>query len=257
MHEARADAARRRRLQRELATAIEEGTLALDFQPRLSLGTGRQTDAEAIIRWPHPRRGQVPQSVFFPLAEATGRSAALGGWMLRAACREAMSWDEPWRVSVRILPSQLDCGLLPGQVADALEASGLNPERLEIELAESTLLDFNLDMLLMLSAIRDLGAGVVLDEFGAGLASLTMLKHLPLTGMKLDRSLVRDLPTDHEDAAIVQAVITAAHALGVWVVAEGIETEPQRAFLSGVGCDGGQGSLFSGPLPAGDLRRRS
>jgi EAL domain-containing protein (putative c-di-GMP-specific phosphodiesterase class I) len=191
-----------------------------------------------------------------PLAETIGRSAALGGWMLGAACRNAASWEQPWTVSVRVLAQQIDRGLLLAQVAAALESSGLDPERLELELAESILLDVSLDKLLMLSAIRDLGAGIALDEFGAGLASLTMLKRLPLTAMKLDRSLVRDLPADRDDAAIVQAVIAAAHALGVSVVAEGIETEPQRAFLSGVGCDGGQGSLFSPPLPAGELRRR-
>lgn len=254
--EARAEAARRRRLQRDLAAAVDAGAFVLEFQPRLSLGTGRQTDAEAVVRWPHPRRGQVPPAVFVPMAEAIGRSVALGGWTLTAACRAAAAWDEPWIVSVRVSPQQVERGVLLGQVAAALDATGLNPERLLLELAERMLVDVSLDTLLMLSAIRDLGTGIALDEFGTAIGSLTMLRRLPLTAMKLDRSLVRDLPADREAAAIVRALITAAHALGLCVIAEGIETEAQRAFLSGAGCDEGQGSLFSPVLAGGDFRGR-
>lgn len=256
MPELRAEAARRRRLQRDLAVAIEGGGLEIGFQPRRSLATGRQTGAQALVRWPHKRRGQVPPSVFVPLAEATGQSAALGGWALAAACRAAAAWDEQLAVSVSIVADQMDRGMLLAQVAFALESSGLAPERLELEMPESLLVEVSLDKLLMLSAIRDHGVGIALDDFGTGLASLTMLKRLPLTAMKLDRSLVRDLPADREDAAIVHAVITAAHAMGLHVVADGVETEPQRAFLSASGCDEGQGSLFSSALPPGEFRGR-
>lgn len=250
----RAEAARLRRLRRDLAVAVEQQELVLHFQARLSLATGRRTDLEALLRWPHPRRGMLPAATFIPLAEQTGQIIAVGGWVLLAACREAMRWPEPWVVSVNVSARQIADRVLLGQVAAALDASGLNPERLELDLAESTLVGIDVDTLLTLSAIRDLGAGIGLDDFGAGIASLTMLKRLPLTTIKLDRSLVRDLPFDRDDAAIVRASIDTAHALGLTVVAEGIETEPQRAFLSGCGCDEGQGYLFGRPVAPEVLR---
>ena len=253
----RAEAAQRRRLQRDLAAAVEQEELVLHYQARRSLVTGARTDMEALLRWPHPRRGMVPTTTFIPLAEETGLITAVGGWVLLAACREAASWPEPWLVSVNVSARQIAEKALLGQVAAALDASGLNPERLELDMAESALLGIDTDTLLTLSAIRDLGAGIGLDDFGADLASLSMLRRLPLTTMKLDRSLVRDLPFDREGAAIVRAVIDAAHALGLTVVAEGIETESQLAFLSGSGCDEGQGFLFGRPVPPDRLQLES
>ncbi len=253
----RAEAAQRRRLHRDLAAAVEQQELVLHYQVRRSLVTGARTDMEALLRWPHPRRGMVPASTFIPLAEETGLITAIGGWVLLTACLEAARWPDPLVVSVNVSARQIADRALLGQVAAALDASGLNPERLEIELSESAAFSIDTDTLLTLSAIRDLGAGIGLDDFGANLASLSMLRRLPLTAMKLDRSLVRDLPFDREGAAIVHAVIEAAHALGLTVVAEGIETEPQLAFLSGCGCDEGQGFLFGRPVPAEALRREA
>ncbi len=148
---------------------------------------------------------------------------------------------------------QLHDGALLDQVAAALEESGLMPECLELELTESLLIEVETETLLVLSAIRDLGVGLALDDFGTGYASLAVLKRLPLTAMKLDRSLVRDLPGDREDAAIVRAVVETGHALGLHVVAEGIETEAQRVFLASIGCDEGQGYLFGQPVPPASL----
>lgn len=250
----RAEAAARRRLQRDLTAAIQTDGFLLYYQPRLSLESGAQVGAEALIRWPHHRRGLIPPSDFIPHAEQTGQIVALGGWVLEAGCREAAAWPSTCAVSVNVSARQLAEGALLGQVAQALERSGLPPDRLELELTESLLIEFSLETLLTLSAIRDLGVGLALDDFGTGFASLAMLKRLPLTVMKLDRSLVRDLPRDREDAAIVRAIIATGHALGLVVVAEGIETESQRAFLSGCGCDEGQGYLFSHPLPAAQHR---
>lgn len=250
----RAEAARLRRLRRDLAVAVERQQLVLHFQARLCLTTGARTDLEALLRWPHPRRGMIPAATFIPLAEESGQITEVGGWALLAACREAMRWPEPWVVSVNVSARQIADKALLGQVAAALEGSGLNPERLELDLTESTLLGVDVDTLLILSAIRDLGAGIGLDDFGSSVGSLSMLKRLPLTTMKLDPSLVRDLPFDRDDAAMVRAIIEAAHALGLIVVAEGIETEPQRAFLSGCGCDEGQGFLFGRPVAPEALR---
>jgi EAL domain-containing protein (putative c-di-GMP-specific phosphodiesterase class I) len=244
--------AQQRRLARDLAAAVEEEAFVLHYQPRLSLSRGGWTGAEALIRWPHRRSGMVQPNSFIPLAERTGHITPMGGWVLRTACAEAKRWGH-YKVSVNVSARQLSDGALLQQVAEALENSDLAPEQLEIELTETMLVDCGLETLLTLSAIRDLGVGIALDDFGTGFASLAMLKRLPLTVMKLDRSLVRDLPGDREDAAIVRAIIATGHALGLGVVAEGIETEAQRAFLSASGCDEGQGYLFSHPVPPHDL----
>ena len=246
------NAMNRRQLERELRAATAAGKLILHYQPRLALASGAIGTNEALVRWPSRKRGLVPPSKFIPIAEQSDLINLIGAWVLLEACTEAMRWDGHG-LSVNISARQLQSGVLPMQLALALEQSGLPPERLELELTESMLVDGSIDTLLALSAIRDLGVGLALDDFGTGFASLSMLKRLPLTVMKLDRSLVRDLPANHEDAAIVQAVVATGHALRLIVVAEGIETEAQRAFLSGIGCDEGQGFLFSHPLPAEQL----
>ena len=252
----KAEVAEQRRLRRDLVDATGKGAFMLHFQPRMSLGSGRPTGAEALIRWPHRRRGMVSPGEFIPLAEATGLVVPIGGWVLETACVEAATWPDAAMISVNVSARQLEDNVLLRQVAAALERSSLPPERLELELTEGMLIDIGVETLLTLSAIRDLGVGLALDDFGTGFASLAMLKRLPLTVMKLDRSLVRALPRDREDAAIVRAVIATGHALGLSVVAEGVETECQRAFLSGSGCDEGQGYLFSQPVPAEQVRPR-
>ncbi len=251
----RSEPAMRRRLERELRTATVAGAFVLHYQPRLCLASGAVEVNEALIRWPDRKRGLIPPNAFIPIAERSDLINLIGAWVLLEACSEAVSWSRA-RLSVNVSARQLQSGVLPIQLAMALEQSGLPPDRLELELTESMLVDGSTDTLLTLSAIRDLGVGLALDDFGTGFASLSMLKRLPLTVMKLDRSLVRDLPTNREDAAIVRAVIETGHAMRLTVVAEGIETEDQRAFLSGIGCDEGQGYLFSHPLPADQLRSK-
>ncbi len=245
----RTAAAERRRLERDLAMAAQQQRLLLHYQPLLALASGEVRAAEALLRWPQRGQGMIAPSVFIPIAEESGQIVPIGGWVLRAACREARRWRQPWAVSVNVSARQIAAGALLGQVAAALEESGLPPERLELELPESQMLAVDTETLLALSAVRDLGVGLALDDFGTGQTSLSVLKRLPLTAMKLDRSLVRGLPADREDAAIARALIATAHALGLSVVAEGIETEAQRAFLAAAGCDDGQGYLFSEPLP--------
>ena len=253
-HDGQAD---RRRTERELAIATQLGHFLLQYQPRVRLQDGRSHAAEALIRWPHRKQGMIPPAMFLPLAEESGQIVPIGAWVLRTACREARGWRQPWTVSVNVSPRQLVAGTLLRQLAAALEETGLPPERLELELPESHLVAADTDTLLTLSAVRDIGIGLALDDFGHGFASLAVLKRLPLTAMKLDRSLVRGLPADQEDAAIVRAVIAAGHALGLTVTAEGIETELQRDFLAGCGCDDGQGTLFSQPLPADQMPIRA
>jgi EAL domain-containing protein (putative c-di-GMP-specific phosphodiesterase class I) len=249
----RMNAATRRRLERGLRVAAAAGALILHYQPRLCLATGKVVATEALIRWPDRGQGLIPPSIFIPIAERSDLINLIGAWVLVEACKEASYWNGI-RLSVNVSARQLQSGVLPIQLAMAFEQSGLSPDRLELELTDSLLVDSSTDTLLALSAIRDLGIGLALDDFGTGFASLSMLKRLPLTVMKLDRLLVRELPTSREDAAIVQGVIETGRAMRLTTVAEGIETEAQRAYLSGIGCNEGQGYLFSHPVPAGQLR---
>ena len=265
----RAQVAEQRRLERDLRDAVKREAFHLHYQPRLALASGEANSAEALIRWPHRRRGVVPPMSFIPLAERNGLILPIGAWVLRTACQEAAGWGRQDvsglslavpsvpvpTVSVNVSARQIADGVLLHQVAAALEASGLPPERLELELTESMLIQIDLDALLGLSALRDIGIGLALDDFGIGYASLAMLRRLPLTVLKLDRSLIHGLPHEREDAAIVRAVVETSHALGLRVVAEGIETAEQRDYLTQIGCDEGQGFLFSRPIGAEKLRQ--
>ena len=236
-----------RRLRAELRKALGRNEFAIVYQPRVDLPTGAVLGCEALLRWPGRARGILPPNLFIPVAERTEIINEIGAWVLTQACTEARLWGDRL-VSVNVSGRQLASGMLPLQVSDALEQSGLAPEHLELELTESLLIECGTETLLTLSALRDLGVGIALDDFGTGWASIAMLKRLPLTTLKLDRSLVRELPGNREDAAIMRCVIQTGHALGLSVVAEGIETEIQRAYLAGLGCDEGQGYLFSHPL---------
>ena len=237
-------------LERELCALTATRALVLHYQPRTCLATGEIVANEALVWQPRRKQGLIPSGIFMP---GGGQSDLISAWALVEACREAACWNTA-HLSINVSARQLQSGVLPIHLTTALEQSGLPPHRLELELTESLLVDSSVDTLLALSAIRDLGIGLALDDFGTGFASLSMLKRLPLTAAKLDRSLVRELPASREDAAIVRAVIETGRAMRLTTVAEGIETEAQRAFLSGIGCDEGQGSLFSHPLPAWQLR---
>lgn len=257
----RAGQSTRRRLERDLRTAIAGNGLVLHYQPRLSLSSGAIIGAEALLRWPHPRQGLISPATFIPIAERTDLVHELARFVLLSACTEAMHWpafggNPPPTVSVNISARQLADNVLLDQLSEALEVSRLPPERLELEFAENILVEAELETLLTLAAIRDLGVGLALDDFGIGHASLSVLKRLPLTILKIDRSMVRELPAEREDATIVRAMVTIAHTLDLSVAAEGIETEAQRAFLAGIGCDEGQGYLFSHPQPAAALATR-
>lgn len=255
--DARAEANMRRRLEHDLRQAVAQDAFTLHYQPRICCRNGRVVGAEALIRWTHRRRGLVSPAYFIPLAEQNGLIVPIGAFGLRTACVEAMAWGDPGTVvSVNVSARQLAEGALLRQVATALQESGLPTERLELELTESMLLHVDADALFSLSALRDRGVGLALDDFGTGYASLGMLRRLPLTAMKLDRSLVRDLPNDREDMAIARAAVQTGHAMGLRVVAEGVETEEQRDFLAAIGCDEVQGYLLARPMPAEQVRPR-
>lgn len=265
----RAEAQERRRLEQELRQAAVSGGFVLHYQPRLCLRTGRITAAEALLRWPHRKRGAVPPAVFIPVAERTTLINVIGEWVLRTGCLEALSWPaatpaadaEPAEtgapvLAVNVSGRQIAGGVLLGQIAGALLESGLPPERLELDLTEEVLGSLSTDGLFALSALRDLGVGLALDDFGSFHASLQLLCRLPLTVLKLERSLIRSLPHDQEDAAIVRAASDIGRTLGMRIVAMGVETTAQRDFLADIGCAEGQGFLFSPAVPPETLRGR-
>jgi EAL domain-containing protein (putative c-di-GMP-specific phosphodiesterase class I) len=254
--DSRFDVADRRRMERELQTATREGRLTLHYQPRLQLEGGRPMGAEALIRWPHRKRGLLPQTLLMPLAERSGQTPEIGGWALAALCRDAAEWPATTTVSLNITPTHLAAPDLLSQIAAALEQSGLAPERLELGLSETLVQDVDGDAFLALAALRDLGIGLAVDDFGAGAASLTMLRRIPLTTLRLDRAMIRDVPDDKEAVALARSAIEAGHALGLTVGAIAIESERQRAILADCGCDEGQGPLFGTPMDRGKIGPR-
>jgi diguanylate cyclase (GGDEF)-like protein/PAS domain S-box-containing protein len=254
LFDARVDEAIRRKqaLRAGLSVALVRGELTLDFQPLVRLADGEITCFEALMRWRHPRRGPVPPADFVPVAEDAGLIVPIGEWALRAACREAASWPARVRVAVNISPVQFRAGL-PGAVADALAESGLSPERLELEVTESVLLQEDETNLALLHKLREAGVRIALDDFGTGYSSLGYLRRLPFDKIKIDRSFVAEITRREESLAIVRAVAGLGRSLGITVTAEGVENERQLAALLGEGCGEGQGHFFSPPVTAAEV----
>lgn len=250
------DAVERRRLEQELRHALSLDGFVLHYQPRIALASGAIGGGEALIRWPHRKRGVVAPGLFLPVAERSALGSHIGSWVLRTACLEAATWATTATVAVNVSPRHLGDRTLLEHVAAALQVSGLAAERLELEIPEPALLDMDLDVLLALAALRDLGIGIAFDNFGAGYASLGALRQLPLTAVKLDQTLIRSVPANREDAAVVEALVETGHALGLKVAAAGVEAEVQLGFLRELGCDEGQGHLFSQALTSEALRAR-
>jgi EAL domain-containing protein (putative c-di-GMP-specific phosphodiesterase class I) len=237
-----------RRLRQELRVAAQAHAFTFLYQPRLALSDGALCGVQALLRWPRRKGGISAPSAFMPLLEECGLAQDVAEWSLTEACRQAAKWvDVP--LCVTVPSAHLDDGSLLAQVGVALAESGLSAERLEISLCEPVLAVDSVECLLTIAALRDLGVGVALDEFGSASANLMTLKRLPLTALKLDRSLVRDLPGDREAAAVVLAAVDFAHALDVVVVACGVDTAEQREFLKRAGCDQAQGALCGRLVP--------
>jgi diguanylate cyclase (GGDEF)-like protein len=244
-------------LENDLRRAIAREELRLQYQPIVSLATGDIVGFEALVRWQHPSRGLVPPLAFIPMAEETGLIVPLGRWVLDAACRQAALWNATESregapllfVSVNLSARQFTQSDLIDDVSRTLARTGLEAEALELEITESVLMDQSEAGIRALGEIRNLGVRLVLDDFGTGYSSLSYLKHLPLDTIKIDRTFVAGID-GAADRSIVEAVIALAHGLGIGVVAEGIETDSQVERLRQLGCDLGQGYLFSRPVPA-------
>ena len=241
-------------MEAQLRRALERDELVLYFQPKIRATTGEIVGLEALIRWQHPELGLVPPSQFIPLAEETGLIVPIGEWVLHSACRQNRLWQQaghpPVHVAVNIASPHFRQGALSDSVAAALQDSGLDPGWLELEVTESMLMQSVDTTLATLFKLKDRGVRLAIDDFGTGYSSLSYLKRFPLDTLKIDRSFVKDLPRDAEDAAIAKAIIAMAHSLKLEVVAEGVESAEQLAFLQQHGCDVVQGFLFSRPVPA-------
>jgi diguanylate cyclase (GGDEF)-like protein len=247
-------------LENDLRRALDRDELRLHYQPLVDLATDRIVGLEALVRWEHPTRGLVPPLSFIPVAEETGLIVPIGRWVLETACRQARRWldampESPLVMSVNLSARQFGQPDLVDDIRATLAASGLPPDRLELEITESVLLDEGEESATALRAIRDLGVGLVLDDFGTGYSSLSYLRRLPLDTIKIDRSFVAGIDDDNSNLPIVRAVIALAHALGIEVVAEGIETVGQLERLRELVCDRGQGDYYARPQPPEALER--
>jgi diguanylate cyclase (GGDEF)-like protein len=245
---------KRLELESELRRALERGEFVLHYQPKIDLYTGALCGAEALLRWQHPQRGTVAPGDFIPLAEETGLIIPLGAWVLREACRQSRDWRDrslpKMRVAVNLSAAQFRQKGLLDSVRDALSASDVPPECLELEITESMVMHNAPEAACVLEALSVMGVHVSIDDFGTGYSSLSYLKRFPIQSLKIDRSFVRDVSVDPGDAAIVRAIIAIAHQLGLKVVAEGVETESQLQILRGLGGDQYQGFYCSRPLSA-------
>ena len=238
----------KRALQHDLRGAIAKDELELYYQPQAEMD-GTIVGFEALVRWHHPRRGMIPPSTFIPLAEESGIILSLGDWILRTACREAASWPKQLRIAVNMSPVQFQHGDPGHLVHQVLLDTGLSPSRLELEVTEGVLIgDFSRAMS-VLRRLKSMGVRISMDDFGTGYSSLSYLQSFPFDKIKIDQCFVRNLKTSPQSAAIVRAVIGLGQGLGLPVIAEGVETKEQLAFLADAKCDGVQGFLIGRPQP--------
>ncbi len=240
----------RRALHLDLVNAIENRQLSLYYQPLMRSGDGDEVIGfEALVRWHHPVRGFVSPGVFIPIAEESGLIVEMGEWILRAACMEAASWKKPLQIAVNLSPVQFLHGDLVGLVHSILLETGLPPSRLELEITEGVLIrDFDRGVAL-LRRLKALGVRISMDDFGTGYSSLSYLQSFPFDKIKIDRAFVMNIGRNAQSAAIIRAIINLGHGLNVPIVAEGVETEAQRAFLVAEKCDQLQGFLLGKPAP--------
>lgn len=236
----------RRLLQHDLRQALEQNQFLVHFQPQARMD-GEVIGFEALLRWNHPTRGFVPPDRFIPLAEENGLIVQIGEWVLREACREAASWPRPLQVAVNLSPVQVQAGDLERSIHQILLETGLAPTRLEVEITEGVLIGDFARALNLLRRLKALGIRIAMDDFGTGYSSLSYLQSFPFDKIKIDRSFISNLEATPQSAEIVRAVLSLAHALNIPVIAEGVETEAQRAFLTREACEEMQGYLVGRP----------
>lgn len=250
----------RLRVEDGLRRALHQGEFVLFYQPVFDLATGALAKAEALIRWRHPERGLIDPIDFIPIAEETGLIVPVGAWVIQAAAHQAAQWKQAvpkgFRLGVNLSAPQFqrgDCALL---LREALQAEGAAPDQLLVEITESVFISDKGEARRQLQDIKSFGIQVAIDDFGTGFSSLSYLKHFSVDTLKIDQSFVDGIPDDAEDVALIEAIVSISRALGLEVVAEGIETEAQRSFLIAAGCRYGQGYLLGEPVPAEEFAER-
>ena len=243
----------RREFERELRLAFENGEFELFYQPQISIADRQLTGAEALIRWNHPERGLLTPASFIEVLSQKPSAGDIGEWILRTACGQAAQWRKAvptFRIGINLFEAQFRTGRLLTAVREIMQDNGLPADAIELEIVENILLHNDAATLKLLQNLRKLGVGLSFDDYGTGFASLSLLKRYPVSRLKIDRSFVRDVNTDPEDAAVVKAVLYLARSFGLEVIAEGVETEAQLDFLKDNGCQEAQGYLFGKPVPA-------
>lgn len=244
----------RMEIETEMRLGLQRDEFVVHYQPQVSMDTGALIGFEALVRWQHPARGLVAPRDFLAIAESTGLIVALGERVLRNACHQAANWQrvggQPIRVAVNVTARQFRSTDFLNSVKYALSSAKLDPQLLELEIIENTLMERGADTDATFEALRILGVQLSIDDFGTGYSSLSYLKHLPIDAVKIDQSFVADLPHDDDAGAIVGAIIALAHSLGLQVLAEGVETKAQFDYLREHGCDNAQGFLIGHPQPA-------
>ena len=249
----------RRILEQDMRKALALRQFSLHYQPQVDISDRSVLGFEALVRWRHPTRGMISPAQFVPVAEETGLIVQIGEWILRTACHEAATWPSNVSIAVNLSPVQIAQRGLPELVMSALANAGLEPSRLELEITENVLLKDTEATLDTLHRLRALGVRIAMDDFGTGYSSLSYLRAFPFDRVKIDQSFIREMATDREAAAIVQAVLSLGISLGISMTAEGVESEEQVLGLRNQGCTELQGYLISRPVPPeqiADLLRR-
>ncbi|MDR5906799.1 putative bifunctional diguanylate cyclase/phosphodiesterase [Franzmannia qiaohouensis] len=246
-------------LETELRYALERGEFVVHYQPIVATASGHITGAEALVRWQHPVRGLVAPGLFLDAAESGGLIGEISQWVLERACTQVAYWLDQGlsleRLAVNLAGAQIDGGELVASIEHALKVSGLSPDKLELEVTETFIMQHAKRAIEALDLLKEKGISLAIDDFGTGYSSLSHLKQLPIHKLKIDRCFVRDIPGGANDAAIARAIIALGHSLGLTVTAEGVETPEQLGFMSAEGCDEIQGYLISRPLPADAFAR--
>jgi EAL domain-containing protein (putative c-di-GMP-specific phosphodiesterase class I) len=243
-------------MENALKLALERREFQIHYQPRVALSDSRIIGVEALLRWSRPEFGNVSPAEFVPIMETSGLIEEVGTWVLREACaqmRPLFELHDELRVSINVSARQFHGGQLAAVVAQAMEAAGVSPSRVEIEITEGVLITQTHEAAKTLRTLKGMGVNISLDDFGSGYSSLGYLKQFPIDCLKIDRSFIMDLPGRNDSKVIVEAILGLASSLDLRVTAEGIESAEQLAFLRTRGCQEGQGYLFARPMPLDDL----
>ncbi|HQN65393.1 MAG TPA: EAL domain-containing protein [Methylophilus sp.] len=241
-------------MENEMHKALAENQFEVHYQPKIDFNTGNVIGAEALIRWHHPQNGPISPAEFIPIAEETGLILKIGDWIIREVCRQISEWKAtgltPPRIAINVSSLQFRQPRFLEQLQSILESTQVESRFLGIELTESTLMGNTIEVASLFSQLRGMGIKIAIDDFGTGYSSLSHLKKLPLDELKIDRSFVIGIGKEKDTEAIIMAIVSMAHNLGLSVIAEGVETKEHVKFLAGIGCDGYQGFLFSKPVAA-------